>query len=71
MSDCTIPPNQVQLPPDHLEGRTPPHYVDLCELCGRLRPGRYIDPDSGPVLLCRRCAYKLGYNVKGGMDGKR
>lgn len=69
MNDCNKTTNQLQIPPDRLEGRTPPHYVDLCELCGGLRPVLVMTPDR-PILLCRRCACKLGYNVKGAGDGK-
>jgi uncharacterized cysteine cluster protein YcgN (CxxCxxCC family) len=43
-------------------------YERLCELCGRLRPQLVMTPD-GPVWLCNRCAYRLGYTRKGGRNG--
>lgn len=46
--------------PRKAAGQSSTHYVDICELCGRLRPVLVMTPD-GPAKLCRRCAYRLGY----------
>lgn len=61
--------NHTKLTPNVQRGNDSPRYVDLCEVCGGFRPHLVMTPE-GPVMLCRRCAYKLGYSVKGAGDGK-
>lgn len=66
-SDSTRLTPKFQTPADGAGGRTSPRYIEICELCARLRPGLVMTPD-GPVKLCRRCAYKLGYTAGGKND---